>query len=187
MKILKSIPCIFLLCAVFLHVLTGQSFGAEQASEYLKYQEPQSGSSSLLLTIGYLLFLMVVFALVIGLAYFSSRFIGLKMGAARSTGENKILAHLSFGSNRAVYVIEIAGRVLVLGVTDHAVNLLQEISSAEEIEKIKRQTNYPANDQFNAIFQKQLNSLQKISKKFPGIFVSEEQDKDRSAMDKEKR
>jgi len=183
----KLLPVIIILCVFLLHAFTGQSFGAEQSSEYLKYHEPQSGSSSLLLTVGYLLFLIIVFVLVIGLAYFTSRLVGQKMGSAHSTGENKILAHLSFGSNRAVYVVEIAGRVLVLGVTDHAINLLQEITSAADIEKIKNQSNNAINDQFSVIFQKQLVSLQKMSSKFPGVFGSDRQDKHKPSIDEEKR
>jgi len=183
----KSISFIIILCVFILHAFTGQSFGAEQSYEYLKYQEPQNGSSSLLLTVGYLLFLIIVFILVIGLAYFTSRFVGQKMGAVHSTGEKKILSHLSFGSNRAVYVVEIAGRILVLGVTDHAINLLQEITSEADIEKIKNQSNYSVNDQFSAIFQQQLVSLQKMSSKFPGVFGADHQDKGRSSIDKEKR
>lgn len=187
MEIFKSLSVIVILCVFLLHVFTGQSFGAEQSSEYLKYHEPQNGSSSLLLTVGYLLFLIIVFILVIGLAYVASRLVGQKMGAVHSTGENKILAHLSFGSNRAVYVVEIAGRVLVLGVTDHAINLLQEITSTEDIEKIKNQSKNVMGDQFSVLFQKQLVSLQKMSNKFPGVFGSDRIDKDKSSVDKENR
>ncbi len=109
------------------------------------------------------------------------------MGAMNTAGENKILVQLSFGSNRAVYVVEIAGRVLVLGVTDHNINLLQEITSPAEIEKIRNQPSNPINTQFNAIFQKQLVGLHKLSGKFPGVFGANRQGEDSSSVDKEKR
>ncbi|MBP1763175.1 MAG: Flagellar biosynthesis protein, FliO [Firmicutes bacterium] len=186
MKKYNSLVVVMLLIIVFT-IITGQCFAAEQGTEYLKYQEPQAGSSSLLLTVGYLIFLIIVFLLVLGLAYFTSRLIGQKMGVMNMAGDNKILTHLPFGSNRAVYVVEIAGRILVLGVTDHNINLLQEITSPDEIEKIKNQPNNPINSQFNAVFQKQLVVLHKMSEKFPGVFGSNRQGEDSSSVDKEKR
>ena len=93
---------------------------------------------------------------------------------------------LSLGTSRAVYVVEIAGQILVLGVTDHTINLLQEITDPVAIEKIKNQPHYPGANQFEAIFQRQLVSLQQLSRKFPAVFGSDHHGSDK-AEDSEKR
>ena len=174
---------LFFLVSLLL-VFAGQAFGAELNSEYLKYQEPQSSSSSLFSTMAYLFFLVLIFVLVIGLAYFTSKFLGQKM--MNTANDNKVLTVLSLGSSRAVYVVEIAGRILVLGVTDHTINLLQEITDPVAIEQLKNQSHYPGTNQFDAVFQKQLVSLQQMSRKFPAVFGSNRHGSDRSE-DSEKR
>jgi len=60
-----------------------------------------------------------------------------KNGPGKFYKANKILAYLSFGTNRGIYVVEIAGKILVVGVTNHSINLLQEITSESDIQKIK--------------------------------------------------
>lgn len=156
---------LFLLSAFSLHVTAQESQG-----EYLKYQEPQAptGSSSWVSTLAYILSLLATFAVVIGLAFFTSRFLGQKFGHLSVRNINKVLVTLPLGNNRAVYVVEVAGKYLVLGVTDHNITLLQEIVDAAEIEKIRIQGSLsPQQDQFKNIFQKHLDTLQQISQIVP--------------------
>jgi len=159
---------VFLLSTFSLHV-TAQ----EPQGEYLKYQEPQAptGSSSWVSTLAYILSLVATFAVVIGLAFLTSRFLGQKFGYLSIRNTNKVLVTLPLGNNRAVYVVEVAGKYLVLGVTDHNITLLQEIVDAVEIEKIQIQgTLSSEQDQFKNIFQKHLDSLQQISQSSPFQF-----------------
>jgi flagellar protein FliO/FliZ len=145
-------------------------FAAEQAADYLNYQEPKVGGSSFLSTIVYVISLLVTFGLVIVAAYFTSRFVGQKMGKAMSFGDNRVLVTLTLGPNRGVSVVEIAGKLLVLGVTDHNINLLQEVTEPEQLDKLRTLQTDTASNQFDAVFQKHLASLQQMSSKFPTAF-----------------
>ena len=155
----------------------GIVYAAEPTGEYLQYQETKPAVySSGLSTATYIFSLLITFAIVIGLAYFASRFLGQKMGNQLATHNHKIVATLSMGTNRAVYIVEIAGKFLVLGVTDHTINVLQEITDLTEIEKLKEQQIPVPETQFDKVFQRQLASLQRLSPKFPNVFTAHKKD-----------
>ncbi len=151
-------------------LLCGSVFAAGQGGEYLAYQEPQPAGSSWLSTAAYLFTLLVTFLLVIGLAYYTSRFLGQKMSRYSGAGDNRVLASLPLGQNRGVFVVEVAGKFLVLGVTDHSINLLQEVTDPEAIERLRTTAPSLPPSQFDDIFKRQLASLQQMSQKFPGVF-----------------
>lgn len=165
-KALYSISGILFICLI-ITLICSPVFAAEQNPDYLKYQEPQPVYSSTLSNIAYVFTLVVTFAVVIGLAYFTSRFLGQKMGRLTGSDNSRIRSILPLGPNRAIYVVEIAGQFLVVGVTDHNINLLKEITSTEEIEKLQLMQTGPVGDQFDYVFRKSLASLQKMSHKFP--------------------
>lgn len=166
-------PCI-LLAIIF---LMGTVYAATPNGEYLQYQAPKPAeSSSTLSMITYVLSLLVTFAIVIGLAYFASRFVGQKMGRANARGHNKVIATLPLGANRAIYVVEIAGKFLALGVTDHGITVLQEITDQVEIQKMKEAQVSMPETQFDKVFQRQLASLQRLSPKFPNVFKAQTED-----------
>lgn len=158
-------------CLAFV-VNLSSAYAAGQAGEYLAYQEPpQPAGTSWLSTISYLFTLVLTFAVVIGLAYFTSRFLGQKMGRFTGGGDHRIVVNLPLGPNRAVQIVEIAGKYLVLGVTDHNITLLQEISDPLQIERLRATAESAAPPtQFDAVFQRHLASLQQMSNKFPGVF-----------------
>ncbi|EIW18201.1 MULTISPECIES: FliO/MopB family protein [Pelosinus] len=164
---------IFLLLFCIGIFFNGQVYAAESNGDYLQYQEPKpANSTSWISTVSYVFSLLITFAAVIGLAYFASRFLGKKLGSLSASGSSRVINTLSFGANRAVYTVEIAGKFLVLGVTDHGITVLQEITNPEEIEKMKveqEELTVPIN-QFDTIFQKQLASLQRFSQTFPTAF-----------------
>ena len=166
-------PCI-LLVMIF---LMGTVYAATPNGEYLQYQAPKPAEySSGLSMITYIFSLLVTFALVIGLAYFASRFVGRKMGSVAARGPNKVLATLSLGANRAIYIVEIAGKCLALGVTYHGITVLHEITDSLEIEKMKEAQLSMPETQFDKVFQRQLASLQRLSPKFPNVFKSQTED-----------
>lgn len=145
-------------------------FAAAQPGDYLSYQEPKPAGTSWFSTIAYIFSLLVTFVVVIGLAYFTSRFVGQKVGKTAVSGDNKVVYTLPLGPNRGVYVVEIAGKFLVLGVTDHNINLLQEINDPEQAEKLHNLNPVMPANQFDVVFQRHLASLQQMSHKFPGVF-----------------
>ena len=172
---------LFLIGVAFL----GTAYAAEPTGEYLQYQEPQPAAySSGLSTLTYIFSLLVTFAIVIGLAYFAARFFGNKMGSKLATSNRKIIGTLPLGTNRAVYIVEIAGKFLVLGVTDHTINVLQEITDIEEIAKMKAEPISVPEDQFNKVFQRQLASLQQLSPKFPNVFNTHQQNEEKHEGEK---
>lgn len=162
---------IFLIC---LSLLTGQVFAAAETGEYLKYQEPQPATSSWFATSGYILSLLLTFLLVLGLAYLTSRFLGKRMTSGGGFGSGKIYATLSLGPNRAIYVIEIAGKFMVLGVTEQNITMLNEITSLSDIEQLKATQNIVMPpEQFSSVFQRQLGLLRKMQKKSTDTFSSD--------------
>lgn len=172
----KRYAAIFLM---LLSLLTGSiAYAQEQTGEYLKYHEPKPAETSWLSSVAYVFSLLIVFAVVLGLAYFTSQFFGRKFGKNMIASNAKVLTTLPLGPNSAIYVVEIAGRCMILGVTNNHINLLQEIVSQEEIEKIKNQPTV-SEGQFDSLFRRHLASLQQISQKFPSVMnapVSGQQD-----------
>ena len=158
----------------FLSLFTGQVLAAAETGEYLKYQEPQPATSSWLATSGYILSLLLTFLLVLGLAYLTSRFLGKRMTRGGGFGSGKIYATLSLGPNRAVYVIEIAGKFMVLGVTEQNITILNEITSLSDIEQLKATQNIGMPpEHFGSVFQRQLGLLKQMQKKSPYTFSSD--------------
>jgi flagellar biosynthetic protein FliO len=166
----KQRICRILVAVLAVLCLCGPVLAAGQGGDYLTYQEPQPAGSSWLSTIAYLITLLVTFAVVIGLAYFASRFLGQKIGRYNGTGDNRVLVSLPLGQNCGVFVVEVAGKFLILGVTDHNVSFLQEIIDPATIEKLKNTAAPVPASQFDTVFKRQLASLQQMSHKFPGVF-----------------
>lgn len=157
-------------------LLTGQVLAAAETGEYLKYQDPQPATPSWLATSSYIISFLLTFLVVLALAYFTSRFLAQRMPRAGGFGNGKVYTTLFLGPNRAVYVVEIAGKIMVLGVTEHNISLLGEITSSTDIEQLKAMQNtasVPQNEQFSNIFQRQLISLKEMHRSFPLIFGSD--------------
>ncbi|MBP2653106.1 MAG: flagellar biosynthetic protein FliO [Firmicutes bacterium] len=170
MKKTQCWPLILVIVLLVGVALAHPALAAEQSANYLNYKEPEPAGSSWLSTIAYLFTLLVTFIVVLALAYGTSRFLGKRMGSTTLGGDNKICVTISLGQNRAVHVVEVAGRFLVLGVTDHNINLLQEIVDLQQIEKLKVLQTVETAAPFEMVFQKHLTSLQHMSEKFPGVF-----------------
>lgn len=161
---------VFLCLCILLLFDTAPLFAADAANGFMTYHEPQPAGVSILSTIAYLLSLVVTFVVVIGLAYLASRFLGLKMGRLSSNTNNKVLLNLPLGPNRAVCAVEITDKVLILGVTDHSINLLEEITSPAAIQALKSEQLSRQPNQFDDVLQRHLASLQQLPQKFPGVF-----------------
>jgi len=109
-------------------------------SKYLEYKEPAvttaSSSSSTFL---YILSLLFVFCIVLFLAYFVSRFIGTRFGNMGTFKSKNILGVLPLEQNKRILFLDVVDTVLVLGVTEQNISLLKEISSADEVKKLKEE------------------------------------------------
>lgn len=109
-------------------------------SKYLEYKEPAANAaSSSSSTFMYILSLLFVFCVVLFLAYFVSRFIGTKFGSVGAFKSKNILGVLPLEQNKRILFLEVVDKVLVLGVTEQNISLLKEISSADEVKKLKEE------------------------------------------------
>ena len=144
---------------------TAQAVGGGYLSGYEEV-EPQPTAISWWSTFAYLISLVAVFAVVVVMAYFAARFIGGRFNSARmAAGGGKILENLQLGPNRSVCIVEMAGRVFLLGVTDGGITLLGEITDNDMIEHLHEQS-LAAND----IFYNDFGSISDLVKKIPPLF-----------------
>ena len=138
----------------------------EAAGGYLEgYEEPDPRPTgvSWWSTLAYLVSLFAVFAVVLVMAYFAARFIGGKFNAARiSASGGRVLENLPLGPNRSVCTVEMAGRVFLLGVTEHNINLLGEITDKDLIEHLHAQSIAQGD-----MFSQEFGTLSGLVKKIP--------------------
>lgn len=175
-KYRRFFSCILIICSIVLFI-SNYGLAAGESPEYLKYQEPQPPAASWFTATGYVFSLLLTFLLVLGLAYFTSRFLGQRLNGSAGFSQGKIHSMLSLGPNRAVYVVEIAGTFMVLGVTEQNISLLREITSPEDIEQLKNQADLAVPpEQFENVFHRQLLALKQMNKKFPAVFGSDTQE-----------
>ena len=163
-KIRNFLPIAFAFLCVILYFDCGT---LEAAGGYLEgYEEvqPKPTAVSWWSTLAYLLSLLAVFAVVVIMAYFAAKFIGGRFNARMSTGGGKVLENLPLGPNRSVCIVEIAGRVFLLGVTDGSITLLGEITDNDMIAHLHEQS--LAGD----IFAQDFGSFSDLVKKIPPIF-----------------
>lgn len=76
--------------------------------------------------------LCLLLAALYGVLWAVRRFGAAGRGARVRPGDMKIEGHLALGPKRSVMVVRILNRRLVLGVTDHNINLLTELTEHHE-------------------------------------------------------
>ncbi len=167
---MASVLCIIILV---LSVLSPDCLAAANSASgggYLSGYEntdPQPSQMSWWSTLAYLISLLAVFAFVVVMAYFASKFLGGRFAKATTSGGGRIMEHLPLGPNKSVCVVELAGRTLMLGVTEHQVTLLGEVTDPEEIERLRRQSiDQPLDD---SIFASQLSTLDQLTQRVPSF------------------
>lgn len=86
-----------------------------------------------LLVIWGLIKILLALAVVAGLAYGLTRLLVQRLPAAQGPGGVRLLGSLYLGGRRGLALVKVGSRVLVLGVTDHHVQLLERISDPAEV------------------------------------------------------
>lgn len=82
--------------------------------------------------------MIIVLGIMAGGFYYFFKFISKKTGVnARGEGIIQTLAALPVGQNKYVQIVDIAGRILILGVTDGGISLITEITDREQIDRIR--------------------------------------------------
>lgn len=162
---------VFCFMPVVTVLAAGDSSSGGYLSQYQNTPNPHPTGTSWLATFGYLLTLLVIFLFVVGLAYYVSHYLGGRFAKTSLKSENAtLLSHFSLGPNRAVCIVEISSHVLILGVTDNNISLLKEITDVEEIENLRKNSSKILETDILGVFGQQFNSLDKISKRLPGLF-----------------
>ena len=130
--------------------------------------DPKPSPLSWWSTFAYLISLLAVFAFVVILAYLATRFLSGRFAQKMNGEGGRVLAHLPLGPNRSICVAEIAERVFMLGVTDHSITLLREITDEAEIERLHRM-DFGKGFTYDP-FAEQFGSLQQLAKRIPSLF-----------------
>ena len=144
------------------------SAAGETGGGYLAgYEEadPRPSAVSWWSTVAYVVSLFAVFAFVVILAYFAARAFGKNSMQRLAARGGQIYLQLQLGPNRSVCVVELFGRVFVLGVTDANIHLITEIDDPETVDEIR--SSAPAG---GGVFQEQFGSLSDFVQKIPPLF-----------------
>lgn len=81
--------------------------------------------------------LVISLAIIVGLTYLTVKVMRRKLTYSSAGEFIKVLDQHAFAMNKGVYITEVAGRVYVLGVTDHNINILSEVSDVQVIEELR--------------------------------------------------
>lgn len=106
--------------------------GREYTEEEFK---PQVGEESY----GWLVFkTIIILGLLVGGFYYFFRFVTQKAGV-QVMGQDvfQVLSIAPIGQNKYLQVVDMAGKILVLGISESSVNLIMEIKDKEEIDRIR--------------------------------------------------
>lgn len=158
------------LAGLLLITMAEPVLAAEEAAQggYLSGYDtnvPQPAAMSWWSTAAYLVSLFVIFAFVVGMAYLAAKFLGGHFAKPAGSSAGRIVTHLPLGPGRSVCIVEMAGHFLMLGVTEHEITLLKEITDLEEMEKL-RQMNSDVSFSGD-MFSQQLGSLSGLAQKIP--------------------
>lgn len=100
----------------------------------LAYQEPQAVAPP---SMGELLVRLIVsLVVVLGLAFLAIKFLQKRTMITQTGRWIRIIDQVCIGSSKALLLAEIAGRIYVLGVTDHNISKLLEIEETSQIAAI---------------------------------------------------
>lgn len=123
--------------------MPGFGYAAEPAtSEYLRYQPPApAAGTNWFSTLAYLLSLLATFAIVLGLAYVATRFLGKKIAPfyEARTGVKHVLLTVQLTPNRAIHVVEIGGKCLIVGAAEQGIAKLDEVQDPQEISRLREE------------------------------------------------
>lgn len=84
-----------------------------------------------------LFFKMIISLIIItGLAYLMMKLLRKNMKVMSRGVSISVLDQYAFSLNKGIYVTQITGKVYVLGVTDHSINLITEITDETKIDEL---------------------------------------------------
>lgn len=114
---------------------SGKEDASDDAGGLYDYEEPSAEEESY----PWLVFkTIIVLGALVGGFYYFFRFVTRKTGI-NAIGQDviKVLSIVPVGQNKFLQVVDIAGRILILGVSDSNINLITEVCSRDEIDRIR--------------------------------------------------
>lgn len=83
-----------------------------------------------------LLNFLALFGVVLLLAWLTTRFVGGRMSGNAAGSSIRVVGHIPAGRERSIMMVEVGGRVYLLGVTAQQITLLDAIEDREALDKI---------------------------------------------------
>jgi flagellar biogenesis protein FliO len=108
----------------------------EEQAPY-QYEEPEFGENQVSYPMMVLRTIGIMGAVLIGLFLLYRLLIKRRNRIVTDSQVVNVLATYPLAANRTIQVVDIAGKILVLGVSDSAVNLITQVEDQETIDRIK--------------------------------------------------
>ena len=102
-----------------------------------EYEDPEFGENRVSYPMLVLRTLAILAVIIIGMFFLFRLLIKKRNRIVTDTDMIKVLGTYPLASNRLIQVVEIAGKIMILGVTDSNINLITEVEDGELIDKIK--------------------------------------------------
>lgn len=156
---IRKVISLFLICIAFGFVfscLANAEPPQKEAKEQIiqEYEEPKVPEEPNFF-FGFLR-LILSLAFVIFLAYLVLRIFGRHIKGMQRSEFIEIIDVLPVGPNRGIYIAEIADKVMVLGITEHNITFLEEITDSavlEAIQEYKLSTKVKVNNEIKSFSQ----------------------------------
>ena len=116
---------------------------AETAHDSLKYKSMETGGISPLVYLKIILLLALVIAFILGTVWLIKRFAPQFNRRGMGSGNIKIISSTWLGPKRALFLVEVIDRVILLGMTENNINALAEFTDQQTIESLKKKINEP--------------------------------------------
>jgi flagellar biogenesis protein FliO len=113
-----------------------ESFDDTAGPDY-EYEDPEFGENRVSYPLLVLRTLAVLAVIIVGIYFLFRLLVKKRNRIVAETDIIKVLASYPLASNRLIQVVEIAGKIMILGVTDSNINLITEVEDGELIDKIK--------------------------------------------------
>ena len=107
---------------------------SEQQSVQLDYQEPQETEAPSVFWM--VIQTILALCLILALAWGMIRLFGGRMRGRLQGRYIRVLDEVTLGPNRGVAVVEIGGKALIVGVTDHQISMLGELTDSQALEEM---------------------------------------------------
>jgi len=114
----------------------------QKKNGFLTFKEPQApeAPSMTAMFIKMIASLSLVLSLVFALAWVAKRYLGRFNAIPGYSNAVRVLTTGSIGAKKQVSVVDIAGEILILGITDDKITLLSNVSEKESIDRIRSLT-----------------------------------------------